>query len=155
MEITHSSSSSVQKVATTVTYTGTATNEVVFGNEFTPARFVVDAADGTALIDAELTYESSNPDVAEVDEAGNVTINGAGTAVITATYAGDDNYYGGHASYTLTVTDPDADDRTETYLTFDGVEYEDDEPVVYNELGEDFYAPTATLWDIEDNEIAG
>ncbi|MBQ9175480.1 MAG: hypothetical protein IJ139_01265, partial [Bacteroidaceae bacterium] len=47
------------------------------------------------------------------------------------------------------------DDRTETYLTFDGVEYEDDEPVVYNELGEDFYAPTATLWDIEDNEIAG
>ena len=97
-----------QKIGTTVTYTGSATNEVVFGDEFTPARFVVDAADGTALIDAKLTYESSNPDVAEVDEAGNVTINGAGTAVITATYAGDDNYYGGHASYTLTVTNPDA-----------------------------------------------
>ncbi|MBR1378127.1 MAG: OB-fold nucleic acid binding domain-containing protein [Bacteroidaceae bacterium] len=49
----------------------------------------------------------------------------------------------------------EADDRIETYLTFDGVDYEDDEPVVYNELGEDFNAPTATLWDIEDNEIAG
>lgn len=49
----------------------------------------------------------------------------------------------------------EADDRIETYLTFEAVEYEDDEPVVYNELGEDFNAPTATLWDIEDNEIAG
>lgn len=55
-----------------------------------------------------VTYASSDENVAEVDTDGSLTINGAGTATITATFAGDDNYAPGEASYTLTVVDPDA-----------------------------------------------
>lgn len=55
-----------------------------------------------------VTYTSSDENVAEVDADGSLTINGAGTAIITATFAGDDNYAAGDASYTLTVVDPDA-----------------------------------------------
>ena len=55
-----------------------------------------------------VTYTSSDENVAEVDTDGSLTIIGAGTATITATFAGDDNYAAGEASYTLTVVDPDA-----------------------------------------------
>ena len=50
-----------------------------------------------------LTYTSSNPSIARVDNSGNVTIKGAGTIQITVTKAGDSNYYGASASYTITV----------------------------------------------------
>ncbi|MBQ6209761.1 MAG: Ig-like domain-containing protein [Prevotella sp.] len=59
-----------------------------------------------------VTYTSSNEEVAEVDEEGSLTINGAGTATITASFAGDDNYLASEASYTLTVVDPDAPGAT-------------------------------------------
>lgn len=50
-----------------------------------------------------VTYSSSNTDVATVDDAGTITLVGAGTTTITATFAGNDNYNPGSASYTLTV----------------------------------------------------
>ena len=51
-----------------------------------------------------LTYTSSNENVANVDESGNVTINDyAGTATITATFDGDDDYYAASASFDITV----------------------------------------------------
>ena len=50
----------------------------------------------------ELTYESSNPDVASVDEAGTVTGHDAGEAQITITALSDDNYY--ESSVTVNVT---------------------------------------------------
>ena len=51
-----------------------------------------------------VTYASDNEDVAEVDEDGNVTLTGdAGSATITASFAGDDNYKEGSASYTINV----------------------------------------------------
>ncbi|MDO4994294.1 MAG: Ig-like domain-containing protein [Bacteroidales bacterium] len=54
-----------------------------------------------------LTYQSSNPEVATVNSStGAVTIKKAGTTTITATYAGNDNYSGSSASYTLTVEAP-------------------------------------------------
>ncbi len=53
-----------------------------------------------------LSYSSSNADVATVDGDGNVTIKGViGTAVITATFAGDENFKGCSASYTINVVD--------------------------------------------------
>ncbi|MBQ6063064.1 MAG: Ig-like domain-containing protein [Prevotella sp.] len=60
-----------------------------------------------------VTYTSSNEEVAEVDEEGSLTINGAGTATITASFAGDDTYLAGEASYTVTVVDPDAPGATQ------------------------------------------
>lgn len=50
----------------------------------------------------KLTYTSSNPDVAKVDENGTVTIQGAGKAEITVTAEPTGNY--GRGSMTVTVT---------------------------------------------------
>ena len=51
-----------------------------------------------------VTYSSSDVEVAQVDEkTGAVTIGAPGTAIITATFAGDDEYLEASASYTITV----------------------------------------------------
>ena len=50
-----------------------------------------------------VTYRSNNQDVATVNDDGQVTINGAGTAIITATKAEDTNYKATQASYALVV----------------------------------------------------
>ena len=57
-----------------------------------------------------VTYSSSNTNVASVDEStGEVEIgNVAGSATITASFAGNDSYNEGSASYTISVTDPNA-----------------------------------------------
>ena len=79
----------------------------------------------------EITYESSNESVAKVNAAtGEVTIVGVGTAVITATAAGSDNYDEASASYTLTVfrrasapsaTTPDPEPEPDDGLPFTDV----------------------------------
>ena len=51
-----------------------------------------------------VTYSSSNTDVATVAADGTVTIVGAGTTTITATFAETDTHKGATASYTLTVS---------------------------------------------------
>ena len=56
-----------------------------------------------------ITYASSKETVATVDAAtGAVTLVAAGETTITSTFAGNDEYNAGEASYTLTVVDPDA-----------------------------------------------
>ena len=51
-----------------------------------------------------ITYSSNNTSVAEINSStGEVTIKGAGTAIITATAAATDYYNSASASYTLTV----------------------------------------------------
>ena len=59
-----------------------------------------------------VTYSSSDETVATVNSSGLVTIKGAGTTTITATFAGNSSYAEGSASYTLTVTDPNAPGST-------------------------------------------
>lgn len=53
--------------------------------------------------DGAVTYASNNTAVAEVDNAGKVTIKSAGSATITATAAETSNYKETSVSYTLTV----------------------------------------------------
>ncbi|MCC8357029.1 MAG: YDG domain-containing protein, partial [Oscillospiraceae bacterium] len=72
----------VTKTATDGTFTNPLTQTTVFG---------------------KITYTSSNTDVATVDESGQVTIIGVGTATITASVSGADSYTAAAASYTLTV----------------------------------------------------
>ncbi len=70
------------------------------------AKSVGDAAFTNPLTNKSkvaVTYKSSNTKVAAVDKSGKVTIKGAGTAKITATYAGDDTHAAASASYELTV----------------------------------------------------
>lgn len=56
----------------------------------------------------EVTWTSSDEGVATVDADGNVTLVGAGTATITVSFAGNDEYEAGEASYTITVGEYDA-----------------------------------------------
>ena len=95
---------SVQKVKVTIakaTNTGlkfsTTAVEVVSGESFTAPK--LDNPKGLAV-----TYSSSDKGVATVDaKTGAVTIVGAGTAVITAKFAGDGTYDATEVSYTITV----------------------------------------------------
>lgn len=56
-----------------------------------------------------LTWTSSDESVAVVDNEGNVTLVGAGTTTITASFAGNDEFTAGEVAYTLNVSEPEED----------------------------------------------
>lgn len=79
-----------------------------------------------------VTYSSSNENVALVDEAtGEIVIGAAGVAVITASFAGNDDYNAGSASYTINVIDPNQKFPNPETIVFadlnleNGVQYSD------------------------------
>ncbi len=74
----------------------TASYNVILGDEFTAPTL----ANPNNLA---VTYESSDPTVATVDEDGAVAILAVGTTTITASSAETDTYKAGQASYTITV----------------------------------------------------
>ena len=74
------------------------TATITLGDEFTAP--VLTTADN---FDGQVTYSSSNTDVATVDAQGVVTVLAAGTTTITAASEETDNFKAGSASYTLTV----------------------------------------------------
>ena len=81
------------------TYDGKTINAYL-GDEFTAPTATLTPNIESAAIE----YSSSKPAVATIDETtGAVTIVGAGTTVITATFAGDDTYAASKASYTINV----------------------------------------------------
>ena len=65
-----------------------------------------------------LTYESSDDDVASVDGAGVITPKAVGTTVITAKFAGNDEYEDAEARFTLKVEDGE---KTYFHETFDNM----------------------------------
>lgn len=101
----------VQIKTLTITYTPSGTQKNVAELSFPEKTYTV-AVDGTfeqpALTcnsDGEVTYTSEDQKVATVDEStGEITIEGVGQTVITATSAETATYYAGKASYTLIVT---------------------------------------------------
>ena len=70
------------------------------GLTFTNAATLTPAVEGAAI-----TYSSSNENIAVVDNNGEVIVDAtkAGTATITASYAGNNDYTASKASYTITV----------------------------------------------------
>lgn len=79
-------------------------------------------ADNTIIADAEISYTSSNTDIATVDNDGKVTINNTnkyGETTITAAYSGDDNHYSCNASYTIKVNEKQ---KIATKLSFEEVD---------------------------------
>lgn len=94
------------RVATTTSFPASAYS-VKLGEAFTaPTATVVDA-NSNVVTSPAVTYESDNTDVATVDAAtGVVTTVAVGSAKITATYEGGNDYKASSASYTLTVTYP-------------------------------------------------
>lgn len=80
----------------------TTSYEINIGESFT-------APELTNPNNLTVTYSSTNTEVAAVASDGAVTLGTvAGTTTITAYFAGDENYYEGSASYTLTIVDPNA-----------------------------------------------
>lgn len=76
-------------------------------------------ADNTIIADAEISYTSSNTDIATVDNDGKVTINNTkkyGETTITAAYLGDNNHYPCSASYTIKVNEKQ---KNATKLSFE------------------------------------
>ncbi len=88
----------VAKLSQTVSF-GDVTNTTV-DKKYGDSNFKYEA---TTSGDGEISYRSSNEDVATVDENGLVTIVGVGEAVITATAEETDTYAEGSASYTVAV----------------------------------------------------
>lgn len=94
-----------EKPATTLDF-GFTTKTVNIEEIFTAAATL---KSGETAITGAVTYSSSNPEVAYVDEAtGEVMALTAGKAKITATFAGTSEYKSSTASYELTVVDPNA-----------------------------------------------
>lgn len=73
---------------------------VTYGGNFTKPK--LSSANG---YDGTITYTSSNPSVAEVDENGDVTIHAVGETIITASGAATPYLKASEASFTLTVKD--------------------------------------------------
>lgn len=98
-----------EKPATTLDF-GFATKTVNIEEIFTAAATL---KSGETAITGAVTYSSSTPEVAYVDEAtGEVMALTAGKAKITATFAGTSEYKSSTAFYELTVVDPNAIETT-------------------------------------------
>ena len=109
-----------------------------------------------------VTYSSSDTNVATVDANGNVTAVGAGEATITASFAGDDNYLAGKASYTITVNKKDATlsfGETTSFTVYAGNDFTAPElttdpkglaPITYSIEGND---PEIVLFDEADGTV--
>ena len=86
-----------------ISFSGNDSYEIEMGGDFTEPTFSI-ASEGVSL-----SYQSDNTAVASVDSStGEVTINGVGTATITASFAGNATYASWTKSYTITVTAPSA-----------------------------------------------
>lgn len=88
-----------------------ASAELAFANNeytaFLGAAFTSPKA--TTVSNGQITYTSSNTDVATVDEqTGDVTVLAVGSTVITASVAETEEFLSGEAEYALTVVDPAA-----------------------------------------------
>lgn len=109
----------VAKVMPTLTYSAAQCEVSLLDENPAYPTLTADPAD----ILADVTYTSSNEAVATVAEDGKVTVIARGTTTITATYEGNDNYFGASASYTLTVVDPNYIDKTWNQNSWGDVDY--------------------------------
>ena len=120
----------------TATYTITVKAKKEAGLAFDPTTATAEAGaeefTAPTLVNpnnlSPITYKSSDENVAAFVD-GVLVIGDAGETTITATFAGNEEFNEGSASYTLTVTKKDA-----------GLKYEQAELTVY--AGNDFTAPT-------------
>lgn len=113
MEYSDGGTTPVTKQDVTMEFSPAAATATI-GEAFTQPTLTMDPPGMT------VTYSSSAPAVATVDEnTGEVTLVAAGTTIITATFAGNDSYNSGSASYTLTVTEKS--EPAEGILLYEGL----------------------------------
>ena len=85
---------------------------VNLGETFTAPTLTFTAHDENILEGKTIQYNSSDENVAMIDETCIVLMGKAGSAKISATFAGDDTYTAASAEYTLNVIDPNKTDVT-------------------------------------------
>lgn len=118
IEVTYTPSSTGTKTKTTLKFADqddkTFALNATEGTNFTNAATLTPSVEG-----AKINYSSDNESIATVDENGGVlvTTDKEGKATITAAYAGNDQYAGSTASYTITVKDPNQPRWIKTDLT--------------------------------------
>ena len=116
VEVTYESEGGDTRTATTIELAeGYATTGTV-GEQIDLATAIVKAGDAT-LENAAITWESSDTDIATITGT-KIDLLAAGTATIKATFAGDDNYKGSTANYTVTVSKAAAE-IVDGYFDFD------------------------------------
>lgn len=104
-------------------------------------EFKVPEVDTNTLMDRDpntLTYTSNNEEVVTVDADGNLTIHGAGTAVISVAIAQSSNYTASKADYTVEVKELDLGTFKLTDFTWQSVDKiyngETDIPIIVGRL---------------------
>ena len=92
------------RTATTVTISDPVQEGTVGESLAYPTVTVIEEESGAAIEGATVVWESSNTAVATIDrDRGYITLQGAGTTTISATYEGSDIYQGSVGSYKLNV----------------------------------------------------
>ncbi|WP_308230246.1 Ig-like domain-containing protein [uncultured Prevotella sp.] len=99
------------KIPTVMAWSESVVN-VNLGETFTAPTLTFTAHDKNILEGKTIQYNSSDENVAMIDETGIVLMGKAGSAKISATFAGDDTYEAASAEYTLNVIDPNKTDVT-------------------------------------------
>lgn len=102
--VTYTSDDKPQKKTTTLTFADPS-NKTFEVNATEGTTFANVATLSPAVEGATISYESNNVELASVTNDGEVTVttDKAGTATITASFAGNDNYEASTTSYTITV----------------------------------------------------
>ena len=106
--VTYTPTSLDNSVATTITIddSGITNKDLYAGTNAGQLAAIVKDINGASISGATVTWASSKEDVATVAADGTVTLVAAGTTVITASYAGEENQYKpSTANYELIVTD--------------------------------------------------
>lgn len=124
IEVTYTPSSTGTKTATTLAFADPADKTFDLNAENGSAIFSNPATLTPAVEGATITYSSSNENLATVEPNGDVLVatEAEGTATITATYAGNDEYLGSTASYKITVADPNKASWSYTFQSKDLVD---------------------------------
>lgn len=102
--VTYTSDDKPQKKTTTLTFADPSNRTFEF-NATEGTTFANVATLSPVVEGATISYESNNVELASVTNDGEVTVttDKAGTATITASFEGNDNYEASTASYTITV----------------------------------------------------
>lgn len=116
LSVTYSEAGSSNKTSTTLTFPQQSLTYAITDDlaSFTGQAATL-TAEATTLTGKTITYSKSGDDIFSSFDTtnGTLALNGkAGTAKITATFAGDDTYAAASAEYTLNVVDPNKTDVT-------------------------------------------
>ena len=103
----------------------------------------------TTTGDGTITYTSSNPSVAIVDNSGKITIKAAGETIITASASETDNYFAATNTYTLMINKANSPLPNELSQTLVGTIGEPLSSITFTTIGLEWKNPAQTITESE------